>query len=273
MLRVDTYPQATPARSARECGRAPALAWGAEGYGPRQAGCYQRIRVFWTTRIGVRWPPEALLPLPDTPLHAKDPVTYPPYGRPPGGPGSSPWPDPFGGGQGQSAPWQDPFGAQPPPWQDPFGGQGQSPTAWPPHPHGAPPPAADPRRKRTLLITLTALAVVVTVATAAVLWGLNSGRTERAPSNTAQPSGAGTTAGPPTGTQATAAPAKPLPPLGPDRPPRDMQMSSLDQAPTGPKWSYSAGTRPHVMGGDAYTVIVGSDNGLMALDATTGKPR
>lgn len=176
--------------------------------------------------------------------------------------------DPFSSAGGAPNPYSNPFGNQPPPASPFQGGGHQFPPAdpsfgqFPPvfqvgYPPAGPPPEP-PRKKRKVWLVLTVVAAVV-VASAGigtVLWWLNRG------------GGAG---------EVTAAGGGPLPasvpPLGDLRPPADVALPSLEQPISAPRWTYDTGIDAYVLGGDAYTVVVGSDQGVMALDKETGEPR
>lgn len=187
-------------------------------------------------------------------------MTFPPQGFPPTG-GQNPWPnhDPFGAGSANF----------PPGGNDPFA-TGQ-PTVWPGH---APSPAAPPpggKNNKTLLILLAVVAVLVaTVGSGALLWGLNSRAKEpAADSRTTSPMAAPS----PTATQPTGTPTTAEAPPGSLRPPRDVTLSSLERAPGAPMWTYGTGSPAQHAGGNSNTVVVESDQGIIALDASTGTPR
>lgn len=176
-------------------------------------------------------------------------MNHPPYGYPPPVPG-----DPFGGGQypsGGPGPFQ--FAGQPP-LTFPMGG--------PPAIGQAPPQQPPPRKsKKWLVFAVVAVVVVAAAGVGTVLWRLNSGNSEGPATSTAS------------GLQAGPLPDAPAP-LGALRPPRDIQMASLQQPTVNPKWSYRTDRWPQLLGGDGHTVVVGlEDQGLMALDAANGAPR
>ncbi|MGW4098772.1 outer membrane protein assembly factor BamB family protein [Mycobacterium sp. NPDC004974] len=186
-------------------------------------------------------------------------MTFPPQGFPP--PGSpNPWPnhDPFGPGSSANFPSAG---------NDPFG-PGQ-PVGWP---NQVPLPAATPpggKNNKTLLILLTVVAVlIVSVGTGAMLWRLNSGENE--PAADAAPQTTSPTAAT---TQPKVTPTTAEAPPGSLRPPRDITLSSLERAPGAPMWTYGAGSPAHHAGGNSNTVVVKSDRGIIALDASTGAPR
>ncbi|WP_162463689.1 MULTISPECIES: PQQ-binding-like beta-propeller repeat protein [unclassified Mycolicibacterium] len=176
--------------------------------------------------------------------------------------------DPFSSAGGAPNPYPNPFGNQPPPTSPfPGGGHpfppadpsfGQFPPVYQAGYQPAGPPPEPPREKRKVWLVLTVVAAVVfaSAGLGAVLWWLNRG------------GGAG---------EVTAAGGGPLPtsvpPLGDLRPPADVVLPSLEQPIGTPRWTYETGIDAYVLGGDAYTVVVGSDQGVMALDKETGEPR
>ncbi len=184
-------------------------------------------------------------------------MNYPPHGYPPTG-SSGPIPgDPFGSGQ---------YGAGTP---GPFQFAGQSPAANPfpiggppvmSSGHGQVPPPQPPpsNNKKWLVFAVVALVVVAAAGVGTVLWRLNSGDGSAS-----------------SGSRLRAGPLPDAPePLGALRPPRDIQMASLQQQISDPKWSYRTDGWPHLLGGDIHTVVVGTeDTGLMALDAANGASR
>ncbi|OBF32381.1 hypothetical protein A5719_29455 [Mycolicibacterium peregrinum] len=176
--------------------------------------------------------------------------------------------DPFSSAGGAPNPHSNPFGNQPP--ASPFQGGGpQFPPAdpsfgqFPPvfqagyQPAGPPPEPPRKKRKVWLVLTVVAAVVVASAGIGTLLWWLNRGG-----------GGAG---------EVTAAGGGPLPasvpPLGDLRPPADVALPSLEQPIDTPRWTYETGIDAYVLGGDAYTVVVGSDQGVMALDKETGEPR
>ncbi|ALI23965.1 hypothetical protein XA26_00990 [Mycolicibacterium fortuitum] len=184
-------------------------------------------------------------------------MTYPPAGfPPPSGPYSTP--DPFQAGP-PSAP--SPFGTES--WQPPVfqAGYGQAPP---------PPPPEPPRgNKRWLVITVVVAVVIAAAGTGTLLWWLNARGGESG------------------GTRLSASPLPTsVPPLGAERPPRDQLVPSLENPPGAPRWNYrpnsdtSRTLSTNILGGDAYTLVVGYESyqeadgtGIIALDAGTGEPR
>lgn len=173
-------------------------------------------------------------------------MTYPPQGYPP--PAGGPFPGgPYGGNQYPSGP--------PGPYQVsgyPPGNQ----FAW-----GAPPPPPRRNNRKWLVLAVVAVVVIASVGVGAGLSAFKSRDSKSGPTTTAS--------GPP---------ASPLPdapaPLGALRPPRDIQMASLEQPISDPKWSYRTDALPNLLGGDAHTIVAGlEDVGLIALDTASGTPR
>ncbi|SUA31255.1 outer membrane assembly lipoprotein YfgL [Mycolicibacterium fortuitum] len=175
--------------------------------------------------------------------------------------------DPFSSAGGTPNPYSNPVGNQPPsasPFQgghqfapgDPSFGQ-FPPVFQAGYPPAGPPPEP-PREKRKVWLVLAVVAAVF-IASAGIgtlLWWLNRG-------------GGG---GEMTATGGGPLPAS-VPPLGDLRPPADVALPSLEQPISKPRWTYETGIDAYVLGGDAYTVVVGSDQGVMALDKETGEPR
>lgn len=144
-----------------------------------------------------------------------------------------------------------------------WSGHGQLPAGPPP-----------PRGNRKLIAAVAAAVAVVAVVTGAVLWGLNSGGGQSASTTTAAPPVSTSPSGIPTpGTSTPASPAGPPPPLGALRPPHNLQVSSLEQAPRTPRWTLQSGGNPKLMGGDSEILILGNSAGIIAVDAATGKAR
>ncbi|OMC37403.1 hypothetical protein A5742_09340 [Mycolicibacterium fortuitum] len=179
-------------------------------------------------------------------------MTYPPAGfPPPSGPYSTP--DPF-----QQA-------GQPPVPPGPFGTEGWQPPVFQAG-YGQTPPTPKPPRsnKRWLVITVVVAVVIAAAGTGTLLWWLNARGGE---------SGTATASPLPTS----------VPPLGALRPPRDQLVPSLEKPLGKPRWTYRPeGSTHEILGGDAYTVVVGVEGtkadgsrsgGVLALDAGNGAPR
>lgn len=106
------------------------------------------------------------------------------------------------------------------------------------------------------MLTVVAAVVFATAGIGGVLWWMNRG---------GHAGGVTAAGGGPLPTS--------VPPLGDLRPPADVVLPSLEQPIDTPRWTYETGIDAYVLGGDAYTVVVGSDQGVMALDKETGEPR
>lgn len=181
-------------------------------------------------------------------------VTYPNDPFSPTGGAPNPYPNPYGNQPPPASPFQG-GGHQVPPANRPFGQfppnyQAGYPQAWP--------PPEPPRKKRKVWLVLSVVAAVI-IASAGIgtlLWWMNRGGEA---------------------VEVTAAGGGPLPtsvpPLGDLRPPADVALPSLEQPIDTPRWTYETGIDAFVLGGDAYTVVVGSDQGVMALDKETGEAR
>ncbi|OMC34224.1 hypothetical protein A5742_13930 [Mycolicibacterium fortuitum] len=111
-----------------------------------------------------------------------------------------------------------------------------------------------------LVLAVVAVVVLATAGIGGVLWWSNRGSD-----------------GDGDGGEVTAAGGGPLPasvpPLGDVRPPADVALPSLEKPIDTPRWTYDTGIDVSVLGGDRYTVVIGSDQGVIALDAESGEPR
>ncbi|MDV3127410.1 PQQ-binding-like beta-propeller repeat protein [Mycobacterium sp. 21AC1] len=108
---------------------------------------------------------------------------------------------------------------------------------------------------------VVAVVFVIVGIGGAIAWWLNRGGDEVVRSS-----------GPSANPAAGPLPAS-VPPLGDVRPPTDIALPSLEQPIDTPRWTYKVGIDEAVLGGDSYTVVVGSDEGVIALDASSGVPR
>lgn len=109
------------------------------------------------------------------------------------------------------------------------------------------------------MLTVVAAVVLAAGGVGATLWWLNRGNSD------------GLAGGPSVG--AAGLPASPPPPLGDLRPPTDITLPSLERPIDTPLWTYKVGIDEAVLGGDTHTVVIGSDQGVIAVDAASGEPR
>ncbi|MCV7068644.1 PQQ-binding-like beta-propeller repeat protein [Mycolicibacterium farcinogenes] len=112
-----------------------------------------------------------------------------------------------------------------------------------------------------MVLAVVAVVVIASLGVGAGLWAFKSRDSKSGPTATAS------------GPSASPLPDAPAP-LGALRPPRDIQMASLEQPISDPKWSYRTDARPELLGGDSHTTVAGlEDVGLIALDTASGTPR
>jgi outer membrane protein assembly factor BamB len=64
--------------------------------------------------------------------------------------------------------------------------------------------------------------------------------------------------------------ATPVAPLGALRPPRDLRENPFEHKPDKPRWTYAHPGSVSLAGGDSRIVVTAAEDGIMALDASTG---
>jgi outer membrane protein assembly factor BamB len=62
----------------------------------------------------------------------------------------------------------------------------------------------------------------------------------------------------------------PVAPLGSLRPPRDLRENAFDHKPDAPRWTYAHPGSVALAGGDSRIVVTAAEDGIMALDASSG---